>query len=155
MRIDVRFAAAAPPEWASVYLRLLDEALQRAHPASFQTRANERLVRGGVLRPVSNWNLLGAISAATFSVEPRTSEVEVRVRASVTALVAFAALATLLFTVESARLGAAAWQIAAVGLGLPWLCLFGLYYWLARYRLVRLLRRIANEATRVAEGERG
>ena len=142
MKIGLTFPAVSPQEAASRYIVLLAAELSEAKPSSMHVDGNRIALRGGFFRFVSNWNLLVPITSAEISVDAQTDSITVSLRARLTQLVVFCAIATAFFLYSTQHWPSPIHWFGV--LALVWGWLFGMNVVLTRLRLVGLLRRIAR-----------
>lgn len=148
MRGRLKFSSRAPETAALAYVQRLADLLREEEPKTLEIRGSSVYVRSGVLRLVSNWNLLACVTSATIDAIPGHREVQVRYRIRVTILVVFCIFATLVGSGVALAFG----HLSIVGklAIVVWGGLFCLNYLILWRRMTSLFRKVAKE---VVQGE--
>jgi hypothetical protein len=143
MRGQIRYRASDAEKSASQYVARLRQELERARAKDLVLTDTTLRARGGLLRPVSNWNLLVCVSSMEVRTAAERGEVTVHYMVRMRELLATCGLASVL------ALGIAISEhsvifMAAAG-GMIWGWLFGVNYLISYVRLRSTFRRIVRD----------
>ena len=134
-------------------MEVLASKLRDAKPSSIRVDGNVLYFRGGLLRPVNNWNLLVSVTSAEVVVVPHGERVDVNLRARVTQLWVFCVLVSVFLFGAARNSGVSLAGQFCIG-AMAWGWLFGMNFVITRSRLANLLRRTAAQASAMVDADR-
>lgn len=141
----VAIESTTPEATRARFLISIEKALLEQRPVDIEVRGTNMSVRGGMFRRVHNWNLLAAVTAATFETSVSGQRVEVRYVLTFTQLVVFIAVCSISFLLFTIVKGGKFYIVGLVFGAMLWVVFYGIRL-LTRFRFRWFIRKLLRGA---------
>jgi hypothetical protein len=146
MRDLVTIKSTSPEATREQFVRALEKAVLKLRPAEVELRPEGMLIRGGVFRPVLNWNLLAPVGSANVDASVTDQSVVVKYELLFTEYATICGVFSASFLLFTIVRGGGFFVVGLVTAACIWLIFLGTRL-MTRFRFRWFIRRILRQAT--------